>query len=110
MKLLQKKMEEDRRRLQEQFRTDMETLRVLMQDMMNELRSERQATIKQNQILLDTIEVCIIVSKLRACLIDYDAKKVQRKAELAHRPGTKNDWGNEKLLSYVKMRATPKFP
>ena len=114
MKLLQKKMEEDKRRLEEQFRTDMETQRVLMQDMMtanmNELRSERQATIEQNQILLDTMEVCIIVSKLRACLIDYDAKKLQRKAELAHRPGKKNDWGNEKLLSYVKMRATPKFP
>ena len=76
-------MEEDRRRLEEQFRTDMETQRVLMQDMMtanmNELRSERQATIEQNQILLDTIEVCIIVSKLRACLIDYDSKEAQRR-------------------------------
>ena len=96
-------MEEDRRRLEEQFRTDMETQRVLMQDMMtanmNELRSERQATIEQNQILLDTIEVCIIVSKLRACLIDYDAKKVQRNAELTHRPGKKNDRGNEELPS-----------
>ena len=88
MKLLQKKMEEDRRRLEEQFRTDMETQRVLMLDMMtanmNELRSERQATIELNQILLDTIEVCIIVSKLRECPIDYDTKKMQRKAELAH--------------------------
>ncbi|XP_015767930.1 PREDICTED: nucleoporin GLE1-like isoform X1 [Acropora digitifera] len=53
-------MKEDRRRLEEQFRTDMETQRVLMQDMMtanmNELRSEMQATIELNQILLDTIE------------------------------------------------------
>ncbi|XP_067054214.1 guanylate-binding protein 7-like isoform X1 [Acropora muricata] len=60
MKQLQKKMKEDRRRLEEQFRTDMETQRVLMQDMMtanmNELRSEMQATIELNQILLDTIE------------------------------------------------------
>ena len=65
MKLLQKKMEEDRRRLEEQFRTDMETQRVNMQDMMtaytDEQRSERQAIFDQNQILVHTVEVCIIV-------------------------------------------------
>ena len=65
MKLLQKKMVEDRRRLEEQFRTDVETQRVLMQDMMtaimDEQRSERQASFDQNQILVHTMEVCIIV-------------------------------------------------
>ena len=65
MKVLQKKMEEDRRRLEEQFRTDMETQRVNMQDMMtaytDEQRSERQAIFDQNQILVHTVEVCIIV-------------------------------------------------
>ena len=58
-------MEEDRRRLEEQFRTDMETQRVNMQDMMtaytDEQRSERQAIFDQNQILVHTVEVCIIV-------------------------------------------------
>ena len=43
----------------------MEAQRVFMQDMMttnlDELRSERQAIIDENQILVDTIEVCIIV-------------------------------------------------
>ena len=58
MKLLQEKREEDRRRLEEQFRTDMETQRVLMQDMtdnMDELRSENQAITDQNQTLQVTI-------------------------------------------------------
>ena len=59
MKLLQKKLEDDRRRLEEQFRTDMETQRVFMQDMMTtnivELRIGRQAIIDQNQTLQDTI-------------------------------------------------------
>ena len=51
-------MEEDKRRLEEQFRTDMETQRVLMQDMtdnMDELRSENQAITDQNQTLQVTI-------------------------------------------------------
>ena len=59
MKLLQEKREEDRRRLEEQFRTDMETQRVLMQDLltanMDELRWENQAITDQNQTLQDTI-------------------------------------------------------
>ena len=59
MKLLQEKREEDRRRLEEQFRTDMEAQRVLMQDMMtanmDELRWENQAITDQNQTLQDTI-------------------------------------------------------
>ena len=59
MKLLQKEQEDDRRRLEEQFRTDMETQRVFMQDMMttniDELRIGRQAIIDQNQTLQDTI-------------------------------------------------------
>ena len=54
--------------MEEQFRTDMEAQRVLMQDMMtanmDELRSERQAIIDQNQTLVDTIEVCIIVFEI----------------------------------------------
>ena len=89
MKLLQKKMEEDRRRLEEQFRIDLETQRVLMQDMMtanmDELRSERQAIIDHNQILRHTMEVCIIVFEFENLSpIDYDAKEAQREAELAH--------------------------
>ena len=64
MKLLQEKRDEDRRRWEEQFRTDMETQRVLMQDMMtanmDEQRSERQAIFDQNQVLVHTMEVCII--------------------------------------------------
>ena len=89
MKLLQKKMEEDKRRLKEQIRIDLETQRVLMQDMMtankDELRSERQAIIDQNQILLHTMEVCIIVFEFENLSpIDYDAKEAQREAELAH--------------------------
>ena len=68
MKFLQKKLEDDRRRLEEQFRTDMEAQRVFMQDMMttsiDELRSEKQAIIDHNQILVGTIEVCIIVFEI----------------------------------------------
>ena len=83
MKLLQKKREKDRRRLEEQFRIDLETQRELMQDMMtanmDELRSERQATIDQNQILVHTVEVCIIVFEIENLShIDYDAKETQR--------------------------------
>ena len=59
MKLLQEKREEDRRRLEEQFRADMQSQREQMKDMMtanmNELRSERQAMIEQSQTLQDTI-------------------------------------------------------
>ena len=89
MKLLQKEMEEDRRRLEEQFRTDMETQRVLMQDMMtanmDEQRSERQAIIDQKQILEHTMEVRIIVFEIENLShIDYDSKEAQRKAELTH--------------------------
>ena len=51
MKLLQKKMEEDKRRLEEQFRTDMKTQREVMEEM----RIGTQAIIKQNQILKDTL-------------------------------------------------------
>ena len=89
MKLLQKKQEEDRRRLEELFRIDLEAQRVLMQDMMtanmDELRSERQVIIDQNQILVYTMEVCIIVFEIENLShIDYDAKEAQRKAELTH--------------------------
>ena len=59
MKLLQEKQEEDKRRLEEQFRADMLSQREQMKDMMtanmDELRSERQAMIDQNQTLQDTI-------------------------------------------------------
>ena len=89
MKLLQKKQEEDRRRLEELFRIDLEAQRVLMQDMMtanmDELRSERQVIIDQNQILVYTMEVCIIVFEIENLShIDYDAKEAQLKAELTH--------------------------
>ena len=39
MKLLQEKLKEDKRRLEEQFRADMEAQREQMKDMMDELRS-----------------------------------------------------------------------
>ena len=59
MKLLQEKREEDRRRSEEKFRTDMETQRVLMQDKMtaitDKLRSENQAITDQNKTLQVTI-------------------------------------------------------
>ena len=59
MKLLQKKLEDDRRSLEKQFRTDMDTQRVFLQDMMttniNETRTARQAINDQNQTLQDTV-------------------------------------------------------
>ena len=59
MKLLQEKQEEDRKRLEQQFRADMETQRQQMSDMMaanmNELRADRQAILDQNKTLQDTI-------------------------------------------------------
>ena len=59
MKLLQKKLEDDRRSLEKQFRTDMETQRVVMKDMMTanmeKMRIGTQAIIDQNQTLQDTL-------------------------------------------------------
>ena len=59
MKVLQEKREEDRRRLDEQHRAELEAQRRQMQDMMTanmgELRSQRQAMIDQNRTLQDTI-------------------------------------------------------
>ena len=59
LKVLQEKREEDRRRLDEQYRADLEAQIRQMQDMMianmGKLRSQRQAMIDQNQTLQDTI-------------------------------------------------------
>ena len=88
--------------MEEQFRIDLETQRVLMQDMMtanmDELRSERQAIIDQNQILVHTMEVCIIVFEIENLShIDYDAKEAQRRVAAKQnwhtyfRAGKKND-------------------
>ena len=51
MKLLQKKLEEDRRRLEEQFRADMGVQRELMEDMRTANMDERQAFFDKNQTL-----------------------------------------------------------
>ena len=94
MKLLQKKLEDDRRSLEKQ--------RVLMQDMMtanmDKQRSERQAIFDQNQILVHTMEVCIIVFEIENLShIDYDAKEAQRRVAAKQnwhtyfRAGKKND-------------------
>ena len=55
MKLLQEKLEEDRRRLEEQFRSDMEAQRELMEDMRTANMDERQAFFDKNQTLVNTI-------------------------------------------------------
>ena len=59
MKLLQEKLKEDKRHLEEQFRADIEAQReqmtYRMTENMDELRSKRQALIDQNQTLQDTI-------------------------------------------------------
>ena len=59
LKVLQEKREEDRRRLDEQYRADLEAQIRQMPDMMTanmgELRSQRQAMIDQNRTLQDTI-------------------------------------------------------
>lgn len=60
MELLKVKQEEDRKRLEEQFKADMEAQREQMQNMMtanmDELRKDREAIVQQNQTLKETIE------------------------------------------------------
>lgn len=60
MELLKAKQEEDRQRLEEQFRADMEAQRVQMQNMMtanmDELRKDREAIVEQNQTLKQTMD------------------------------------------------------
>ena len=60
MELLKEKQEEDRKRLEEQFKADMEAQREQMQNMMtanmDELRKDREAIIEQNQTLKESIE------------------------------------------------------
>ena len=87
MKLLQEKREEDRRRLEEQFRADMQSQREQMKDMMtanmNELRSERQAMIDQSQTLQDTIRSVNEAMERR----DGQIRELQDQViELANRP------------------------
>ena len=60
MELLKAKQEEDRQRLEEQFRADMEAQRVQMQNMMtanmDELRKDRESIVEQNQTLKQTVD------------------------------------------------------
>ena len=60
MELLKAKQEEDRQRLEEQFRADMEAQRLQMQNMMtanmDELRKDREAIAEQNQTLKQTMD------------------------------------------------------
>ena len=59
MKLLQKKLEDDRKRVEEQFRTDMKTQTEVMKAVMTanieEMRIGTQAIIKQNKALQNTV-------------------------------------------------------
>ena len=60
MELLKAKQEEDRQRLEEQFRADMEAQRLQMQNMMtanmDELRKDREAIAEKNQTLKQTMD------------------------------------------------------
>ena len=60
MELLKAKQEEDKQRLEEQFRADMEAQRVQMQNMMkanmDELRKDREAIVEQNRTLKQTMD------------------------------------------------------
>ena len=87
MKLLQKKQEENKRRLEEQFRADMQSQREQMKDMMtanmDELRSERQAMIDQYQTLQDTIRSMNEAMERR----NGDMLEIQKQViKLANRP------------------------
>ena len=60
MEILKVKQDEDRRRLEEQFRADMEAQREQMHNMMTanmeELRKDREAIVEQNHTLKETME------------------------------------------------------
>ena len=60
MELLRIKQEEDRKRLEEQFKADMEAQREQMSNMMaanmDELQKDREVIIQQNNTLKETME------------------------------------------------------